>query len=99
MDVETAQKVPNSHAEEPALPSPFDILLLTTNFEIHSPFDEHKESWLSSTIIFLVKNTRLCSSAHMTEFVFHSVSWAQLNGRIIFLVAFFLFFPKPVLQE
>lgn len=28
--------------EEPALPSPFDILLLTTNFEIHSPFDEHK---------------------------------------------------------
>lgn len=97
---ETPKQGP-SYVEEPALPSPFDILLLTTNFEIHSPFDEHKESQLSTTIILLVQTTPLCSSTHMTKFVFHSVSWARLNWRIIFLVGFiffFFFFPKPVLH-
>lgn len=80
MDVENCSETPKqgpSYVGEPALPSPFDILLLTTNFAI--PVEEDKESHLSTTIIFLVKSTHLCSSVHMTKFVFHTVSWAWLN--------------------
>lgn len=75
----TAQKLPNSYVREPALPLPFGILLLTSNFAIHSPGREDKENQLSTTIIFLVKSTHLCFRAHVTKFVFHNVSWAWLN--------------------
>lgn len=90
----TAQKLPNSYVGEPALPSPFGILLLTSNFAIHSPVREDKENQLSTTIIFLVKSTHLCSRAHMTKFVFHNVSWAWLNCSNFKIGFFFPFLPS-----
>lgn len=64
MDVETAQIFPKqgpSYVEEPALPSPFDISLLTANLERQSPCEGHKGSQLGATISLLGSSVLRCS--------------------------------------
>lgn len=63
MDAENCSETPKQgpgYVGEPALPLPFDILLLTTNFVIHSrrtkraSLAQQSSSWLKASIYALV---------------------------------------------
>lgn len=82
------------YVEEPALPSPFDILLLILILKDAIQLLGHKESELSTTMVLLLKNTHLSSSTHMTKIVSTMFSVHDLTGGL-FIYLFRVFFFRP----